>query len=172
MKIRALERSDKRAGFRCGVPSLDVFLEQYAWQNQSRHRLGVTYVAVDEPTRRVLGFITLVGGSIARDRLSRTQLTSPYPDVPVIRIARLAVDRRVQGVGLGTSLMYAALRIARDQARSVGCTGLLVDAKSEATEFYSRIGFFPLVALEGSSATRPRPVPMYLEIGSIEAALG
>lgn len=56
MEIRALRSSDDRTHFRSGDASLDVFFRTYAGQNQFRHHIGVTYVAVED--RRLLGFVT------------------------------------------------------------------------------------------------------------------
>jgi len=93
MLIRPLERSDIREGFSCGEPALDRFLERYAWQNQRRYHLGVTYVAVDDATRRVLGYFTLAAASVSPDG-SVAPAPGGYEELPAIRIARLAVDRR------------------------------------------------------------------------------
>jgi hypothetical protein len=57
MEIRALRPSDDRSGFRSGDEALDRFLNRYAGQNQFRHYIGVTYVAVD--AGRILGFATV-----------------------------------------------------------------------------------------------------------------
>jgi len=172
MQIRPLERSDVREGFRCGEPSLDVFIERYAWQNQTRHHLGVTYVAVDDATRRVVGYFTLAAASISSDASPRP-VPGGYSEIPVIRIGRLAVDRRVQGVGLGRTLVHAALTIALAESERIGCAGVAVDALADAVPFYQQFDFLPMrTPLVGGSPVRPRPVAMYLEIGTIRTALG
>jgi len=166
MLIRSLERSDVREGFRCGEPSLDRFLERYAWQNQSRYRLGVTYVAVDDPSRRVLGYFTLASASVSSDG-SPVRLPTGYAEVPCIRIGRLAVDTRVQGMGLGTELLRAALVIALAESERVGCAGVTVDALPGAVGFYERFGFRSLGVRAGAGAARPRPTLMWLGVGTI-----
>ncbi|KAF0209419.1 MAG: hypothetical protein FD171_144 [Actinobacteria bacterium] len=172
MLVRTLERSDVRVGFSCGEPSLDVFLERYAWQNQTRHNLGVTYAAIDDWTRRVVGYFTIAAASIASDSADAPLAPGGYSEIPVVRIARLAVDTRVQGIGLGSELLHAALRIALEESTRIGCAGVVIDARPEATGFYERFGFRPLGILVGGGATRPRPVPMWLVIGSVRKALG
>jgi GNAT superfamily N-acetyltransferase len=169
MLIRSLERSDVREGFRCGEPSLDVFLERYAWQNQTRYHLGVTYVAVDDDTRRVLGYFTLAAASIAPDE-GAPSAASGYREIPVIRIGRLAVDERVQGVGLGAELVRAVLAIALAESDRIGCAGVVVDALPDAVGFYERFGFRSTGVLVGGSGVRPRPVPMFLGIGQVRQA--
>lgn len=169
LTIRTLERSDVRDGFSCGEPTLDIFLERYAWQNQKRHHLGVTYVAVDDSSRRVVGYFTAAMASVAS---AETGGLAPggYSHVPMLRIARLAVDRRFQGVGIGTELLYLAFRIVLGESERVGCTGLLVDALPSATAFYEKFGFERMTVGVGLSAVRPRPVPMYLGLASIRRA--
>jgi len=169
MLIRSLERSDVREGFGCGEPSLDRFLRHYAWQNQSRYRLGVTYVSVDDLSRRVLGYFTLAFASVSSDE-SPVRLPTGYAELPCIRIGRLAVDERVQGMGLGSELVRAALMITLAESERVGCAGVIVDALHEAVGFYERFGFRPLGVHAGAGATRPRPTLMWLGVGTIQRA--
>lgn len=171
MLVRTLERSDVRAGFSCGEPSLDVFLERYAWQNQTRHHLGVTYGAIDDRTRRVVGYFTIAAASIATGGAEAPLAPGGYPEIPVLRVGRLAVDTRLQGAGIGSEVLHAALRIALDESARIGCVGVLVDALPGMVGFYEQFGFRPLVVLVGGGASRPRPVPMWLAIGSIKKAL-
>lgn len=172
LRIRTLERSDVREGFSSGDPSLDSFLERYAWQNQQRHHLGVTYVAVDDATRRVVGYFTVAMAAIAPTDSGSLSAPGGYPHVPALRIARLAVDRRFQGAGVGPELLHAALRLALAESERVGCAGVLVDAAPPAVAFYERFGFEPLGVIVGASPVRPRPVPLYLGLGSVKRALG
>jgi predicted GNAT family N-acyltransferase len=172
MQTRPLERSDVREGFRCGEPLLDVFIERYAWQNQTRHHLGITYVSVDDAAHRVLGYFTLAAASISSDASPRP-VPGGYSEIPVIRIGRLAVDRRVQGIGLGAGLVHAALTIVLAESERIGGAGVVVDALAGAVSFYEQFDFMPLgTPLVGGSPVRPRPVPMYLEIGTARKALG
>ncbi len=171
LRIRTLERSDVRAGFASGEPSLDTFIERYAWQNQQRHHLGVTYVAVDDVTRRVVGYFTAAMAAIAPARMSDPIAPGRYAHVPALRIARLAVDRRFQGVGVGSELLYAALGLALAESERVGCAGVLVDALPQSVAFYDRFGLEPLTAVVGTSPARPRPVMMYLGLGVARRAI-
>ncbi len=169
MLIRSLERSDVREGFGCGEPSLDRFLMHYAWQNQARYRLGVTYVAVDDASRRVLGYFTLAAASVSSDE-SSVRAPGGYAEIPCIRIARLAVDERVQGMGLGSELVRAALVIALAESERVGCAGVIVDALPEAVGFYERFGLRSMDVRAGAGATRPRPTLMWLGIVTVRGA--
>lgn len=169
MLIRPLERSDIREGFSCGEPELDRFLERYAWQNQRRYHLGVTYVAVDDATRRVLGYFTLAAASVSPDG-SVAPAPGGYEELPAIRIARLAVDRRMQGIGLGSELLRAACTIALAESERVGCAGLIVDALPEAIGFYEQFGFKPMGVVSGAGAMRPRPTLMWLGATELRAA--
>lgn len=170
MLIRTLERSDDRDGFACGDPSLDAFLARYAWQNQRRHHLGVTYVAVEEASRRVLGYFTIAAASLRGDSAESSK-RGGYRELPALRIARLAVDRRVQKQGIGAALLGAALRIAADESARIGCAGVLVDANADAIGFYRRFGFEPVRLVVGGGALRPRPVPMFLSTAKIARAM-
>ena len=89
-----------------------------------------------------------------------------YP-LPALRIARLAVDERVHGQGVGAELLKQALIIARKTAAAVGCVGVVVDAKEDAIAFYVRYGFEPMTTLRGSLGERPAPTCLFLPLGLI-----
>lgn len=164
--VRQLMPDDDRSTFSSGQADLDRFFQRYAGQNQFRHHLGTTYVAVEG--QAILGFLTVSAASIEIEDLPRsvTKGLPRYP-LPVLRIARIAVDRSARGRGVGSLLLRAAIEIALDMARQVGCVGLVVDAKPEAIGFYERYGFVALEVVEGQLEERPIPQVMFLPLGSI-----
>ena len=94
-----------------------------------------------------------------------------YP-LPVLRLARLAVDLTVQGQGLGGRLLRFVLELAARMADEYGCIGVVVDAKPAAVEFYARCGFLAAEAVLGAAEARPQPVPIFLAMRLIKAAGG
>src|SRR5579862_6356818 len=103
MEIRPLRPTDDRSRFESGDEALDRFFRHYAGQNQFRHYLGVTYVAVDQG--RVLGFATVAPGQIEVDDLpAAARKKMPRYPLPILRLARLAVDRSARSSGLGKQL--------------------------------------------------------------------
>jgi len=169
MEIRALRPGDDRASFQSGDEALDRFFHRYAGQNQFRHYLGVTYVAVDGG--RVLGFATVAPRHVDIEELpERTRKNLPRYPVPVLGLARLAVDQSARSTGLGSQLLRFVLKLAAKMAEEVGCAGVVVDAKPDAIEFYAKYGFTPLELLEGQSEARPRPTAMWLPIQAIQKA--
>ncbi len=169
MEIRALRSADDRSGFRSGDPDLDRFLQRYAGQNQFRHHVGTTYVAVDAD--RILGYATVAPGHIEIDELpSAVRKKLPAYPLPVLRLGRLAVDETARGRGLGTELLRFVLQLALRLANDYGCTGVLVDAKADAVSFYEKFGFMTLEVVEGQSDARPAPTPMFLPLADIAAA--
>jgi predicted N-acetyltransferase YhbS len=162
--IRPLQRADDRQTFRSGDEALDLYFHRYAGQNQFRHHIGVSYVAVDG--NRVLGFVTLSPASLDAGDLPSGRKMPPYP-VPVLRLARLAVDQTARALGVGRALLRFVIELAERMAAEVGCVGIVVDAKSGAEGFYRRHGFVPLELLEGSAPQRPEPMPMFLALGSV-----
>lgn len=164
VEIRALDRSDDRQRFRSGDAALDLYFHRYATQNQFRHHLGVTYVAIEE--RRILGFVTVSPGALDAEDLPSGRKMPPYP-VPILRVARLAVDESAHGRGLGAALLRFAIELAERMMAEVGCVGLVVDAKRNAVSFYRRYGFVELEVIEGATGVRPEPTPMFLALGSV-----
>ncbi len=170
MEIRLLRESDDRSSFRSGDLDLDRFLQKYAGQNQFRHHIGATYVAVE--AGRVLGYATVAPGHIEIEDLpAKLRKKLPRYPLPVLCLARLAVDATVRGQGLGKQLLRFVLNVAVHMADDFGCVGVLVDAKADAVQFYQRLGFIELEVVEGQSEARPIPTPLFLPIGDIRAAI-
>ena len=140
-------RRHDRKSFDCGEPALNEYLRRYARQN---HEAGgaKTFVAVDAAeSARILGYYTIGPGAIDFTRLpsSLTGRLGRY-DVPVFRLGRLAVDRSVQGQGVGSDLLLAAGERALAVAAQVGGLALTIDAKDEAAvRWYERFGAVPLL---------------------------
>ena len=93
-----------------------------------------------------------------------------YP-LPVLRLARLAVDEAFQGRGLGRRLAAYAFAVALQVRAAAGCIGVVVDALPNRVGFYADLGFVELELTSGQSPLRPRPVAMFLPLSSVEAAL-
>jgi len=135
-------RRHDRKSFDCGAADLNEYLARYARQN---HESGgaKTFVAVSAPEpARILGFYSISPGSIefARVPADLTGRLGRY-EVPVFRLGRLAVDKSVQGQGLGGELLLAAGERALAVAAEVGGVALAIDAKDEnAVRWYERFG--------------------------------
>jgi GNAT superfamily N-acetyltransferase len=143
----AIGRQHDRGRFDCGVSDLNQYLSRYARQN---HESGgaKTFVAVP-PTApsRVMGYYSISPGAVAFERVPAdlTRRLGRY-DVPVFRLARLAVDLSMQGRGLGSDLLLAAGLRALSVAAEVGGVALAIDAKDEsAATWYERFGALPLL---------------------------
>ena len=145
-RIERLDRGHVREGFDCGKPSLNDFLHGLVSQYEKRN-LGRTYMAIREGDQRVLGYYTLASGAIDAESLPVKQAKKlPRHAVPVVLLARLAVDRSVHGRGLGGFLLRDALTRSLDLSEKLGIHAVVVDAlDAEAKAFYEeRFGFLPL----------------------------
>ena len=109
--IRPLQRTDARDGFGSGVADLDAFLRLYAWQAKHRRHVSTTYVAVEEAAVAILGYVTVTPGVLPSETHRGDGHGFPL-STPDLRIARLAVDVRVQGGGIGTALLMYAFELA------------------------------------------------------------
>lgn len=164
--VRKLRPDDDRSSFDSGDPDLDRFFIRFAGQNQFKHYVGTTYVADDGGL--ILGFATVSAAQIEiRDLPAAKQGRLPRYPLPVLRLARLAVDSKAQGRGVGLTLLKAVFVLARAMASDFGCIGVVVDAKPKAVAFYERYGFTALDVVQGQLGDRPEPTPMFLEIGAI-----
>ncbi len=164
--IRPLRPDDDRSTFRSGDIDLDRFFERFAGQNQFRHHLGTTWVAVRDG--RILGFATVAAAhlevGVVPEKLRRR--LPAYP-LPVLRLARLAVDEEARALGIGRALLRAVFGLAWRMARDFGCGGVVVDAKPSAVGFYERLGFSVLAHSKGALGDRPEPTVMFLALRAI-----
>ncbi len=144
-RIERFDRGHVREGFDCGKPSLNDFLHSLVSRYEKRD-LGRTYVAFQEGDPRVLGYYTLASGAVGAESLPAKQAKKlPRHAVPVVLLARLAVDRGAQGKGLGGFLLRDALTRSLDLAEKVGIHAVVVDAlDAVAKSLYERFGFLPL----------------------------
>ena len=157
-----LDKHHDRRRFDCSEPALNTFLARYARQNQ-KSNVARTFVAVqaDEPTR-ILGFYSLAPTSIAFEQLpdALARALPRYP-LPAYLLARLAVDKTVQGQGLGGQLFLSAGERCLAAAREVGGVFMLIDAKNErAAAWYERFGGVP---------SRSNPLLLVFPLSVIEA---
>jgi GNAT superfamily N-acetyltransferase len=141
-QIEKLEASHVVDAFDCGAAQLDTYLKRFALLNQSAGGAR-TYVAAIE--RRVVGFYSLSSAQVEYAEASdRTRKGLARHPIPVVLIARLAVDRSWQGKGLGAALLVDSLRRIHAASDIIGVRAVMVHAKDEAARrFYEHFDFDP-----------------------------
>lgn len=137
-----LIKDHDRDSFDCGVPALNDYLKKYALQNQKKHAPR-TYVATRG--NRIVGYYSLAYGSVSLEEAPQSVKSGlPRHPIPVILLARLAVDSTEQGHGLGAALLKDALLRTIQAAEIAGLRAMLVHAKDDAAKrFYEKFGFEP-----------------------------
>ncbi len=142
--VRRVEANDDLDRFDCGVPALYEWLKQFALSDQ-RAGSSVTYVL--ERGSQIVGFYALAPHTIESEA-APGRLGAGLPrlrPIPVILLARLGLDRSVQGTSLGGDLLKDALARCATAADDIGGRAVLVHAKYDrAAAFYQRYGFVPL----------------------------
>ena len=138
----SLSAAHKLSEFACGEVLLDDWLKRVALAN---HLNGAsrTFVVAD-PIGQVFGYYAMASGAVAHpDATSAIRRNMPDP-VPVMVLARLAVDQRAQGIKLGAALLQDAVGRARAGAQHAGVRAVLVHALNDrAKQFYEHYGFQP-----------------------------
>ena len=137
--IEKLRREHLLDSFDCGKEDLNRFLKRQAWNSQQAHS-AQTYVLVKD--LRVLGYYSLAAGSVTHEATERVRKGLARHPIPVILLARLAVDASVHGKGLGSALLKDALLRTAQAADTIGARALLVHAKDDgARAFYEHFTF-------------------------------
>jgi len=126
--------------FSCGKPELDDWLIKKALKNLKRNNTRV-YVVCDD-NNKVIGYYAIAMGSVQRESaLSSLKRNSPNP-IPMVVLARLAVDEGYKGRGIGVGLLKDCVLRSVHAMNVVGGAGILVHAiDDEAKAFYKRFGF-------------------------------
>ena len=142
---RRISRPDKLSPehdvsqFCCGEPTLDDWLRRRALQNEES---GASRTYVSCMGNRVVGYYALAVGAVAHVEAPR-RIRRNMPDpIPVMVIARLAVDTTAQGQAFGPALLRDAVLRTVQAAEIAGIRAILVHAISErAKRFYEKWGF-------------------------------
>ncbi|MEI6825211.1 MAG: GNAT family N-acetyltransferase [Desulfuromonadales bacterium] len=142
--VRKIELSDNVALFDCGHPALNQFLQRFAVVNQKANS-AQTYVCCERGTPVVAGFYSLVVGSVEPSTASiRAAKGLAQHPVPVMILARLAIDQNHQSAGLGRALLKDALLRTVQAASIAGIRAVLVHVKDDAARtWYLHWGFEP-----------------------------
>ena len=130
-------------GFDCGEGSLNLWLERHARAAQGSGS-AQTFVITDEDQKdRVVGYHAIAAASIEHeDATDRAKKGMPRHPIPALLLARLAVDKSVQGEGVGAFLLRDAMLRAVNAADDLGIRILLAHSLNRnARDFYLRFGF-------------------------------
>ncbi len=145
--LEPLGKHHDRAGFRCGVASLDLYLKTQASQDMRRKANAVFVLAPKDSPGLIAGYFTLCAYGLAPGTIpeSARKHLPRYPMVSATLLGRLAVSAQFQGQGLGSILLAKALEKAYRNAAQVGSSMVVVDAIDErAASFYAAHGFIRL----------------------------
>jgi GNAT superfamily N-acetyltransferase len=158
-----LGRGGRLDDFDCGESSLNAWLARHARVAASAGSAR-TFVTVDTEQDRVVGYHALTAAQVEHTGVTeRVRRGMPRYPIPVILLARLAVDRSVQGRGLGAWLLADAMRRSVGAAERVGIRALVVHAiDKQASAFYER---------HGLTAAPSDPQHLMILIKDIRAAL-
>ncbi|MFY9222439.1 MAG: GNAT family N-acetyltransferase [Blastocatellia bacterium] len=156
-----LTKEHDRKTFDCGVEALNEYLRKYALQNQKKH-ISRTYVSTVE--NKIVGYYSLAYGHVTpQETPHNISAGLPRYPIPVLLLARLAVDKTFHGKGLGASLLRDALVKAPAAAEIAALRAVVVHAKDEtAKAFYERFGF---------SSSPANPYHLFMMIDDIKASI-
>jgi predicted N-acetyltransferase YhbS len=167
--IRRLTRLDDVSSFCCGTHEYDVFLRRYACINQDDLYVGKTHVLVEGG--EILGYVTTAPGELRFDERPATLGRLPRYPAPILRLARLAVDQRHHGRGIGKKLVWFVLSESLKMNSEFGCVGVLVDALPDRVSFYEQLGFEEVRLAAGLPVSALGTRTMFLPTKDIQAAV-
>ncbi len=157
-RVSRLQKGFNRKKFDCGCEVLNRYLREHARAHQEENR-SATYVAHEPGSTDVAGFATMSYRTIDRDGGGR----------PVLLLGRFATDQGFTKQGVGRELLREVFRQTLTLSKTLGCTGVFVDAKtcSRADAYYAKFGFNVVPGM----ALSDEVVPMFLPIKVVTDAL-
>lgn len=160
--IEKLAASHNVQDFDCGNPALNRFLIKHALQSQQSNS-ATTYVACKE--NKIIGYYSLVVGAVEHEETpARIKKGLSKHPVPLMILARLAVNRDEQGKGIGKGLLKDALLRTTQAADLAGIRALVIHAKDdEVKSWYAQFDCDP---------SPTDPLHLYLLIKDIKKILG
>jgi len=146
LQFRQIQPSDNTTKLSLGKKEyqpLKSFLRNCALDFHQNH-IASTYVLVDE-VARVWGYITLMCSEVTLGSgysFGECPRANEYKIFPAVKVARLAVDKRLQGQGYGRLMIdWCVSMVKNDIMPIIGCRFLTVDAKRVSVPFYEKMGF-------------------------------
>ena len=143
--------------FDCNNDMINTFVHKSLKKRVKKH-LSQAYVLLKNDT--FSGFYTLDAFSIAKDMFETEHKPSALPPVvPVVKLGMLAVDKNLQGQGLGKRLLRDAMLKVAEISELAGCAGIYLLAEKDAVAFYASLGFIKI--------KEDTPSPMFLSIEQV-----
>lgn len=147
--MRRISKEDSKNAFDCGIDALNAYWNRFAYTND-QNGIGATFIAeyqgLQTQIPKILGYYTICMGTITipEDSIKiETGIKNPpkYP-LPSCLLARLAVQKSLQGQGFGGALLWEIFTQITTQFDAIGYIGIHLDAKNEkAIQFYKKYGF-------------------------------
>lgn len=165
LRVEYLRDKQAISLFRCSNDDLNDFLKSDAKKSQE-DLISRTYLCFWHDS--ILGYLTLVTDTIEVKLIEKDDgvVGYPYPRYPAIKIARLAVDERFEGSGIGRFLLFWAAGKVFQLSKEVGCRYITLDSKRNAVGFYEKFGFKKIKRY----SSRDFP-PMYLNMYPIASQI-
>ena len=116
-----------RKNFDCGTEPLNLYLKQFANQDQKR---SLTRVYVLAKERTIIGYYSISAHSVLKNELPEKIQTGSYANLPFLLLGRLAVSIEHQKQGYGDALIFHAFKTTLKAAEVIGILGMVVDAKN------------------------------------------
>lgn len=135
LEPRKLSSTDDRSKFACGAEELDIWFQRYAKQNLQANN-AVTYVTTTNEGQ-IAGYYAICSAGVSKEHVPDQFGKRRPQDIPCILLARLAIDKRFQGHGIGRHLFRDAITRAISASEAIGAACLLIHARdSNAKQFY------------------------------------
>lgn len=163
-KLEYVPLEDERVlqGFDCGNPSINAFVAQSFYP----HLLKQSQVYQVKLQNQIVGFYSISIGAVSLQK-SDADVAKYYfkePHFGAVCLDYIAVDARIHGCGIGTTILGSVITKARELAENWPVRLLVLDALWERRSWYQDRGFEALTRAELEEPAET--IGMYLDLGS------
>ncbi len=145
LRIESLTKIHNRTEFDCGNQALNTFLQTTARQHNDKGLSKTFVLCRDNNQSYIIGYMTLVVCEVLADDIPHTWQKKYPRRIPAAKLAKLAISSDYQQQGYGEILLIDAIQKTLTASKSIGLSGLFVDAKDkQAKAYYQRFGFIAL----------------------------
>lgn len=161
VKIEPLGNHHDREGFDCEVEALNHYFKNTALQHHKRDISKTHVLTFKEGAGPIIAYTTLSVCDVDFSQERETPILKKLPNTaPAIRLCRLAVDKKHKRQGAGKHMIGFTLTKALEVSESLGCSGIVVDAKDDtAKEYYENFGFITFTS---------QPLKLFLPMKTIK----
>lgn len=145
--------------------NIDLFLKNEALREQ-KNQMNKTHLFMDRDSHKLVGFVSICNDNIPLGESEKAGYESLYANVPALKIARLAVDKRYHKQGIGKIMIEYVALLIHGMRKYTGIKFITLDCFQHRIGYYKRFGFCEN-EIQKNQSSPDHPISMHLEVDKL-----